>query len=285
MIPRFNSNASVESVTKAVQDQGCAIIERLVSTSLMDAIAAELNPYLDQVAPSSGSFAGRKTRRTSRLVVKSPSSRELLLHPLVLGAVGELLAGECYDFQLHATHASRIEPDETAQSLHRDDGVFPFRHPSPPSHVNTIWAMTDFTEENGATHVVAGSHLWDDLRRPQAEECTRAVMPKGSLLLFDAATFHGGGANCSAASRTGVIFGYSLGWLRQEENQFLAVPRELVRTLPKRLRELLGYKNHGFLGHFELNPPELALQDSVPDVLPAQDLYTPELEALQVRRR
>ncbi len=284
-LKRFSPAVSAEQLSAAIRADGCAIVEGLAAQSLMNQTAQELEPYLQRTPTGSGSFVGQRTRRTSRLIAKSEGCRKLITDPLILTATAQLFAGECYDFQIHATHVSRVDPGEKAQSLHRDDGVFPFRHPSPPSHINTIWALDDFTAENGATRIVLGSHLWDDVRRPEESQCVRAEMPRGSVLIFDAATYHAAAENRSRASRTAVILGYSLGWLRQEENQFLAVPPKLARTLPRRLQELVGYKNHGYLGHFEGSSPSVALQDFVPDVLPAQDLYTPELEQIQLRRR
>jgi ectoine hydroxylase-related dioxygenase (phytanoyl-CoA dioxygenase family) len=228
---------------------------------------------------------GRRTRRTGRLIAKSAGCQKLVLHPIVLSALEQAFRGGCYDFQLHGTSATCIDPGESAQSLHRDDSLFPFRHPCPPSSFVGIWAIDDFQKDNGATRLIPGSHRWNDETKPEEDQCLFAEMPKGSVLLFDAALHHGGGANVSTQTRTGVIISYSLGWLRQEENQYLAVPPALARTLPPRLRELVGYKNHGFLGHFELGSPERALADLVSDVYPAQDLYTAELEAQAGRRR
>jgi len=284
-VPRLSSAATHLEVASAVTQAGCAVIEALVAPAAMRAVARELDDALNRVPYCEGSFTGRRTKRVARLVARSPGCRELLMHELVLESVGALLAGECYEFQVHATSAVRIDPGERAQSLHRDDGVYPFRHPTRPCHINTIWAVDDFTRANGATRVVPGSHLFDDATKPAASDAQPVEMRQGSVLIFDAALYHGGGANESAGARTAVILGYTLGWLRQEENQYLAVPPALAATLPRRLQRLLGYTTHGFLGAFEGQDPVVALAPEIPDVLPFRDLYGPELEALQIRRR
>lgn len=110
-------------------------------------------------------------------------------------------------------------------------------------------------------------------------------MSRGSLLLFDTALYHGGGANRSTETRFAALFAYSLGWLRQLENQYLAVPPELARQLPEDLRDLIGYRSHGYLGSFESQSPSVALRLEVPAVLPAQDLYTRELQSRRLVRR
>ncbi|MEO6042888.1 MAG: phytanoyl-CoA dioxygenase family protein [Tepidiformaceae bacterium] len=150
-------------------------------------------------------------------------------------------------FQLSAPQAIQIGPGETAQPLHRDDGVYPIARPHRELIVNTMWALDDFTEANGATHVVAGSHRWQDERPEEGTPTLRAVMPAGSLMFFVGDVFHGGGANTTDRPRLGVILEYVAGWLRQQENQYLAVPKETVRQLPQRLQELLGYNVHGNL--------------------------------------
>lgn len=284
-VPRLSSTATRLEVARAVSAAGCAVIEDLVPTGTMQAVARELDDALNRVPYCEGSFTGHRTKRVARLVARSVTCRDLLMHELVLESVGALLAGECYDFQVHATSAVRIDPGEQAQSLHRDDGVYPFRHPTRPCHINTIWAVDDFTTENGATRVVPGSHGFDDIAKPAASDAQAVEMRRGSVLIFDAALYHGGGANLSSGSRTAVILGYTLGWLRQEENQYLAVPPKLAATLPRPLQRLLGYTNHGFLGTFEGQDPVVALAPEVPDVLPFRDLYGAELEALEIRRR
>ena len=283
--PEHERRATVSEVVGALREHGGVVVRGLVDDALLCRIDAELRPLLERVPYAEGSFTGRHTRRTARLIAKSPASRELAQHPLVLGAASALFSGGCYDFQLASTSAIQIDPGQQAQTLHRDDNVYPFKHPGPPSVMVAIWAIDAFTADNGATRVVPGSHLWDDVQKPREDDARTVVMPRGSVLLFDGALFHGGGENRSDRSRLGCLFGYNLGWLRQLENQYLAVPPALARSLPATLQRLIGYRAHGFLGSFENQDPSVALSDDVPDVLPSHDLYTAELEARPMQRR
>lgn len=283
-IPRFSADATVSEIVWAVRDVGCAIVERYL-VEATDHALGELTPYLNRVPVSRGPFTGLRTRRTMRLVVKSLATHEMILNDTLQKSLSELFRGEAFHHQLHLTEAVRIEPGEAAQSLHRDDGTFPFRHPSPPNTINTIWALDDFTVENGATRVIPYSHLWDDDRRPREHEAQPAVMPRGSVLIMDGALYHGGGANLSATPRTAAILAYSLAWLRPLENPQLAVPPHIAKNLQAELQDLLGYRTHGFLGNYEGNQPKATFFDPVPEVLPAEDLYGSDLEALRVRRR
>ena len=186
-----------------------------------------------------------------------------------------LLLPRCERYQLHVTMMTHIGPNETPQILHRDDGLLPFVHPGPQTICNTIWALTNFTRENGATSVILGSHNWDDERAPQeSDEISRAVMSKGSCMLYVGSVWHGGSANTTNDEwRSGLISGYSLGWLRQEENMYLAVPPHIARDLPEHVQHLIGYKIHGgFLGWVEGQDPHIVLEDHYSDVMPA----TPE---------
>jgi ectoine hydroxylase-related dioxygenase (phytanoyl-CoA dioxygenase family) len=283
-IPRFDASVSAHTLARAVRTHGCAIVERFLTDAAARA-GRELEPYLARTPHCRGSFTGRRTRRTLRLILKSPASRELIDNDLIQATVTRLFQGEAYHHQLHATEAVCIDPGEKPQSLHRDDGTYPFLHPCPPSVINTIWAIDDFTRDNGATRVIPGSHFWDDQRRALEGEAVQALMPRGSVLLIDGALVHGGGGNQSSRSRTALLLGYSLGWLRPAENPQLAVPPAQAKQLSRRLQDLLGYKSHGFLGSFEGVQPSAAWLDPLPDILPAEDLYGPELEAIQVRRR
>jgi ectoine hydroxylase-related dioxygenase (phytanoyl-CoA dioxygenase family) len=150
-----------------------------------------------------------------------------------------------------------MEPGQDAQPLHADDGSIPLPKPHVPLGCAAIWALTDFTEENGATRVVPGSHRSDrSPRRGDEPETVPAVMRAGSVLLYHTSLWHGGGPNRSDATRTGIVCHYAAGWIRQEECQLLAVPREQVVEFPPRLRRLVGYGTYrGLLGHVDQRDP------------------------------
>ena len=188
------------------------------------------------------------------LVARSPRTRELVMNKAVLGAVGAFLDPYCHRFQLHLTQIIRLKPGQGKQAIHRDRWAWGKYLQGIEPQLNTIWALTDFTEENGATQVVPGSIDWPDGRQPTPEEICQAVMPAGSLLLYTGSVFHAGGENRSSADRVGLNITYSLGWLRQEENQFLSCPPEIARDLEPELQDLLGYTQGSYaLGYY--TPP------------------------------
>jgi ectoine hydroxylase-related dioxygenase (phytanoyl-CoA dioxygenase family) len=250
----------------------------------MDELRAELAPFLESTPDGTDAFSGKNTQRTGGLIGRSQTARELVEHEVVLGAVRETLK-HSKNFQLHLTQVIAIGPGESAQAIHRDQWAFDF-FPFPQGYevqCNTLWAMTDFTEENGATRVVPGSHRREDRLRLTQADTEPAEMEKGSVLFYTGALYHGGGANRSSATRYGLNITYALAWLRQEENQYLSVPREVCRELPESLLRLMGYQRGAYaLGYvddlrdpIEVLRPELSKgrpsfveQDDVPS-LPA----------------
>jgi len=252
-IPRFSSSATGTDVAAGLAAEGCAIVERVVPRSVLEQAERELRPYVDATSCGSDDFAGRRTRRTGGLIARSATCRELVMHPLVLETVGVVL-GHVTSFQLHLTQVIAIGAGEPAQTIHRDQWAFDF-FPFPPDYdvqCNTIWALTDFTDGNGATRVVPGSHRFEDRIEIAPEETVPAEMPAGSVLFYTGKLYHGGGANRSSATRTGINITYAVSWVRQEENQYLSVPAEVARTLPEPLLRLMGYARGAYaLGYVD----------------------------------
>lgn len=246
-------SAAPEEVTAALKEDGAAIVDCVLTPAEMDALAAELKPWMDATPFGPDDFSGHRTKRTGGLVARSPMCRELVMHPLILGAAGQLLS-HAASFQLHLTQVIAIGPGEPAQLIHRDQWAFDF-FPFPKDYevqCNTLWAMTDFTEENGATRVIPGSNHFEDKMRFQEKDTIAAEMSKGSVLLYTGAIYHGGGANRSNKTRVGINVTYNLSWLRQEENQYLSVPLEIARTLPVDLLKLMGYRRGAYaLGYVD----------------------------------
>lgn len=235
--------SSVDEVTAVLERDGFAIVQGALSAAEVKEKRTEILRVLALTPRGRNNFEGFETQRVYALFAKTRAFDGPATHPLVLGVLDRVLGS----FQLSAPQAIQIGPGETAQPLHRDDGVYPIARPHGELIVNTMWALDDFTEANGATHVVAGSHRWQDERPDGNTPSLRAVMPAGSLMFFVGDVFHGGGANSTDRPRLGVILEYVASWLRQQENQYLAVPKETVRQLPQRLQELLGYNVHGNL--------------------------------------
>ena len=258
-------SATPEDIAAALADDGAAIVDDVASPELLDRFEAEISPHVEATKPGPDDFSGHNTRRTGALIARSPAAREMVMHPLVLGTCKQVL-GHATSFQLHLTQVISIGPGEPAQPVHRDQWAYDF-FTFPPGYevqCNTIWALTDFTEENGATRVVPGSnHLEDKLRFTQ-EDTVPAEMRRGSILFYTGAVYHGGGANRSDAVRTGVNITYNLSWLRQEENQYLAVPLEQARELDVDLLRLMGYQRGayalGYVGDLQ-DPIEVVRPD------------------------
>jgi ectoine hydroxylase-related dioxygenase (phytanoyl-CoA dioxygenase family) len=264
-VHELKSTATTEDIVEVLKQDGCVIIRNLVAHSLVDAIYDELKPFIEATKFGRDDFAGFHTQRTGSLIARSQSFHQIAMHPLVLDTAAKVLGPYCQKFQLHLTQVIKIDPGETAQTLHRDQLVYsPFRFPQGMEcELHTMWAFTDFTEENGATRVIPGSHKWEGERSPAPEETIAAEMPKGSVMLFTGSVYHGGGANRAQEPRIGVQVGYNLGWLRQEENQYLAVPPSVARHLPEKLQKLIGYSLGGYaLGYFgDVQHPKEVLKE------------------------
>ena len=237
----FEADADQYTVAEAVFNDGYAIVQGALDSAQLNAIREDLRPYLDDAHEGHEEFMGRRTKRFGALIAKSEAVQALLLHPTVLAAADRALLGQCVRYHVHYTGVMHLEPGETGQVLHRDTGVYPVANPCPPFTVATMWAISDFTHENGGTRIVPRSHLWDDARVPEPSEIQSSEMPAGSVLIYTGNTIHAAGSNRSNGARSGVALHYGLGWLRQEENQYLAVPPEQARELPLQIRELMGY--------------------------------------------
>ena len=174
----------------------------------------------------------------------------------------ELLLPHCEDYLLNTGQLIQIGPGESEQFLHRDEDAWSyFKPPKPLLEVEAMFALTDFTPENGCTRVVPGSHLWEPEREAKPHEIQRAEMKAGSALLYLGTTIHGGGANTTGDRwRRGMFFGFVVGWLRTEENCFLTVPMEAVKDMPVRVQELLGYKAHEGIGVVDVGSPMALLK-------------------------
>ena len=252
-IVHLDSDAGPDEVAAAVGRDGAAIVEGVAPEELLQRIEGELRPYLDATPTGPDDFSGDRTRRTGSLIARSPGCRELVMHPLAL-ATARIFLGHSTNMQLHLTQAIAIGPGETPQPIHRDQWAFDF-FPFPAGYevqCNTIWALTDFTEDNGATRLVVGSNLKEDRLAFGPDDTEPAVMGRGSVLFYSGSVYHGGGANHSDHTRIGLNITYNVAWLRQEENQYLSVPREVAETLPTDLLRLMGYDRGAYaLGYID----------------------------------
>ena len=263
-LPRFGRETSSEDVAQALRDAGCAVIDQLAPHELMDQVGSELEPFIHQTPFGLDNFTGTKTKRTGSLISRSHSFQQLASHPTVVGAAKNVICQTASSMQIHLTQIIDIGPKADPQPIHRDQWAWDF-FPFPRDwevEVSTMWALTDFTEDNGATRVIPGSHLWEDKLQPDFDETIPAIMSRGSVLLYTGSLYHGGGRNVTDTSRTGVNVDYSASFLRQEENQYLACPPEIAATIDPDLAKLIGYSRGSYaLGYFgDLQDPMEAVE-------------------------
>ncbi|MDP2009194.1 MAG: phytanoyl-CoA dioxygenase family protein [Phenylobacterium sp.] len=269
-LQRLPANAPLEAVMAVLDRDGALILEGLISPQTALAMAEELRPYVEATQPGQDAFTGFKTTRTGALVARSAGCRTAILDPRIRAICDRVLLPNCTRYQLHLGQLIRIMPGQPAQPIHRDRWAWGRYLKGVEPQLNTIWALTEFTAENGATQVVPGSIDWPDDRRATPGEICQATMPAGSVLVYTGTVFHGGGANTSETDRWGLNITYALGWLRQEENQYLSCPPEIARTLEPELQQLIGYAMGSYaLGYYtpplppgegpEVVPPEYAL--------------------------
>jgi ectoine hydroxylase-related dioxygenase (phytanoyl-CoA dioxygenase family) len=240
-----------------VAREGYAILERAIEPALVAALVEASDRALDALAVPFGAneFLGLRTRRLFNLLARDPVFAHVPVHPAVLGVVERVLDPECL---LSSLTAVEMGAGETAQPLHADDGSIPLPKPHVPITCTAIWALTDFSEANGGTRVVPGSQRADHAPRKdeRAVASVPTVMPAGSVLVYHGSLWHGGGANTTGARRLAIICNYCAGWVRQEECQLLALPREQVAGFPPRLQALVGYGTYrGLLGHVDQRSP------------------------------
>jgi ectoine hydroxylase-related dioxygenase (phytanoyl-CoA dioxygenase family) len=251
--------ATVDAVVDALDCDGAVVIERFIDAAKVAALKDELAPRRAETPLGRNEFEGFATRRIYALFAKTRGFDELAIHPLLLGVLDRVLGPH----QLSGPVGIDIGPGESPQGLHRDDIVYPLSWPHPQVVLNTMWALDDFTEENGATVIVPGSHRTSPDEQPPSTDAVVATMPAGSVMFYVGTVWHGGGANRTSERRLGVILEYVAAWLRAQENHVTAVPADVARGLDPRLQELLGYNIYPpFLGYVDGRHPRRALMGS-----------------------
>jgi hypothetical protein len=246
--------AIVDADMAALDRDGYVIWENLISTEACQQIRETVVPWLGHGGRNS--FEGRRTQRIYSVLSRTRVCDRLADHPRVLAVLDRVLMP---NYLLSALQAINIQPGESAQLTHHDDGFYPIPRPRAPLATATIWAIDDFTAENGATVVIPGSHRWGDRQPGPGDRALPVVMPAGSCVFFVGTLWHGGGANTTSKARLAVTAQYCQPWLRPMEAYTLSVPRELARTLSDDIRRMLGYSIHPpFLGNVDgLHPLRL----------------------------
>ncbi len=252
----MNSDApTVAEHVERIAAEGYTVVPGVLAADEVAALVEDLVRVEreERVTPSSNGFEGTATLRAYNLLRHGPAWEAVPVHPAVLPVVDGVLDPGCLVSSLSSI---RIMPGETAQPIHADDQLIPLTQPHPPVVCNTMWALTDFTDENGATRLVPGSHLREKPVFGGDYPTVPAEMRAGDVLVWHGSLWHGGGANRTDADRIGIAMNYCAGWVRQQENQQLGLPPELVAGFPPRLQELVGYGVYqGLIGHIERRSP------------------------------
>jgi ectoine hydroxylase-related dioxygenase (phytanoyl-CoA dioxygenase family) len=271
-LQRLAATAPIGEVLGALRADGGVIVEDLVDPRALAAIRAEVEPWvagadpaMRHLNPAIQLFFGDRTKHVGGLAGKSRTfATEVMVHPIFRALCDEVLLPSCARWQLNLAHLIARGPGAENQYVHRDEQVWNLvPEPHPELQLASMIALVDFTAANGATRIAPGSHLWSRERAPRADEIADAEMRAGSAVIYLGSTLHGGGANSTADEwRLGVHLSYTLGWLRTEENNYLAVPPEIARELPRACQEVLGYAVHdaierggGYLGMVALRDP------------------------------
>src|SRR6478609_3012134 len=262
----MKTEVDVAHHVQRVAEHGYTIVEDAIEPELIDTLRRDLQQLEEffAVEPSANSFEGFHTLRLYNLLAFGRIFELVPVHRHVLPIVEGVLDRGCL---ISSLSSISIQPGELAQPIHADDQLIPIPKPHPPTVCNSMWALTDFTEENGATRIIPGSHLADSSPDYGAHYDTMpAVMPAGSVLIWHGSLWHGGGANTTDETRMGIAMNYCAGYIRQQENQQLGLPRETVDNFSPRLRELVGYGVYNMLiGHINKQSPEHLLLDQVSD--------------------
>jgi len=247
---------TVDAHVERIRKQGFTIIENAIEPDLVAGLNDDLLRLEREleIKPGKNPFEGFKTVRIYNLLVHGKLYERIPVHENVLPVVEGVLDRGCLVSSLSSIG---IDFDEIAQPIHADDQLIPIKKPHVPTVCNTMWALTDFTEANGATRIIPGSHLADHSPEYGRDyESIPAVMSRGSVLVWHGSLWHGGGANRTRERRVGIAMNYCAGYIRQQENQQLGIPREIAAGFCERLKELVGYGVYnGLIGHIDKTSP------------------------------
>ncbi len=266
IITRFDARSDPDAIVEAIDRDGVAIIESLLTPGVVEQVNAEVDaavagadPDEELFNPIMKAFHGPHTKQVSGVAgISRTFAGEIVCHPVLLSLCDRVLLPSCARYQLNIGHLLQRGPGADEQWLHRDEAVWSdVPRPHPELQLASVIAFVDFTRDNGATRVVPGSHRWPDRQLspkeqaalpPPVDRVAYAEMPAGSAVVYSGGTIHGGGANVTDIPRRGAHLSYCLGWLRTEENNYLAVPPAFAATLPRLAQEVIGYAVHDSLG-------------------------------------
>ncbi len=250
----------VEADLAEVAKKGYVVIEGLLSEAELYAIREAAQPLLEHSGRND--FEGLKTQRVYAVLSKTRAMDRLVDHPRILAMLDRLFLP---NYLLSQLQVINILPGESSQALHADDSFYPVPRPRPPLGAATVWAIDEFTADNGATSIVPGSHVWPDDRLPKDDEAVPAVMSAGSVIFYPGTFWHGGGENRSDGARLAITCQYCEPWVRTQENYFLGTPLDVVAEVSEDIRRLLGYSIHPpFIGMVNGMHPKRLLEGIQP---------------------
>lgn len=268
---------TVDHWTSLLRREGYCIVPDALPPTTLSALESDLDATFERTPFCQGGFYGATTKRFGRLLARSDHAASLVQHELILGIVERILSPWCDSFQLNVTQAIAVYPGAPAQMPHRDQDMWRGEIGQVEYLVNVIWPLTEFTADNGATMVWPKSHGHAALEVDPSSDAVAAAMTPGSALIFLGSTLHGAGANVSGQVRRGLVVGYSLGWLKPYENQWLAYPPIVARRFSPALAALIGYRQHRpNLGNYEGQCPSILLGDDADGPLAAIDALRPD---------
>ncbi len=276
--PPDNRAAIAASLTAQLHDCGYAILRRALPRAVIEGLDADLKQAFEATPFGEGAFYGTRTKRFGRLLARSAVTEQLMLQPAIRETAERLLSPYCDVIQLNVAQAIAVHPGSLQQMPHRDQDMWRIMPGEAEYLLNVIWPFTRFTAENGATLVWPGTHGRNAHLTDLPGDPIAAEMEPGDALLFLGSTVHGAGANITRDEiRRGCVIGYSLGWLKPYENQFLAYPPDVARGFTPELAALVGYRQHRpNLGNFEGQCPSIVLRCASPGPLGAIDALRPD---------
>jgi len=269
----------IPELKASLERDGYCIIRSCLPREVLAALETDIDQAFRETPFGQGHFYGHRTKRFGSLLRRSQHAASLVLEPIILALVRDVLGSACDRIQLNVAQAISVHPGEIEQFPHRDHDMWPCEKDGWEFLVNVIWPFSQFTTDNGATRLYPGTHKREIDTLDQLGEPIVAQCGPGDAIVFLGSTIHGAGANTTRSERRAAVIGYSLGWLKPYENNWLAYPPSVARSFPKELVELVGYVQHRpNLGNYEGHCPSILLSGDVPDFIQAVDALRPDQE-------
>lgn len=269
----------LSAMMASLERDGYCIIRNRLPREVLTALEMDIEEAFRETPFGLGHFYGHRTRRFGSLLRRSQHAARLVLEPTILALVHEVLSPACQRIQLNVAQAISVHPGEVEQFPHRDHDMWPCDKDGNEYLVNVIWPLSHFTTDNGATRIYPGTHRREIEALDQLGDPIVTACEPGDAIMFLGSTIHGAGANSTDRERRAVVIGYSLGWLKPYENNWLAYPPSIARSFPKELAELVGYVQHRpNLGNYEGQCPSILLSGEVPEFIQAVDALRPDQE-------